>query len=117
MALKVYGYNKCGICRKAQKYLDSKGIPYQYIMIREIPPSIQELQTMLAQVGELKKIFNTSGQDYRALGIKDQLPDMSEQQALELLASNGNLIKRPFVLDGVKGTVGFKEETWDQLWG
>lgn len=117
MALKVYGYNKCSTCRKADKYLENKGVSYQSLAIRETPPSLDELKKMLGYVGDLKKLFNTSGQDYRALGIKDKLAKMSEQEALQLLASNGNLIKRPFALDGKQGTVGFKEDVWEELWG
>ena len=70
---------------------------------------------MLTLTGDIKKLFNTSGQDYRALGMKDKLSGMSEAQALDLLASNGNLIKRPFMISGENGAVGFKQEEWDRL--
>ena len=70
---------------------------------------------MLDHIGDLQKLFNTSGQDYRALGMKDKLPSMGTEEALELLASNGNLIKRPFLIDVDKGTTGFKESVWETL--
>ena len=115
MSLKIYEYKGCGTCRKALKYLDAKAVDYEKCPIRETPPTVDELKKMLkAYDGELKKLFNTSGQDYRKLGIKDKLPEMSEAEALDLLASNGNLIKRPFVLLEDGGLVGFKEEIWDQ---
>ena len=64
---------------------------------------------------EIRRLFNTSGQDYKALGMKDRLPEMSEEEALELLASRGNLVKRPFVLTEHGGTVGFKPVEWEAL--
>ncbi len=66
--------------------------------------------------GELKRLFNTSGMDYRALGLKDRLPGMSEEEALELLTSNGNLVKRPFALGNGKGLVGFRPKEWEATW-
>lgn len=111
--LKIYEYKNCGTCRNALKFLDAKKIPYQKIAIRETPPTKVELKKMLGYLnGELKKLFNTSGLDYKSLNIKDKLPKMTEEQALGLLASNGNLIKRPFVLSDKFGCVGFKEEQW-----
>jgi arsenate reductase len=76
---------------------------------------VDELREMLGYVGDLKKRFNTSGMDYRSLGMKDKLPSMSQEEALGLLASNGNLIKRPFLIDKGKGTTGFKEDVWEAL--
>ena len=69
---------------------------------------------LTAYDGELRKLFNTSGMDYRALGIKDQLPTMTDAQAIDLLASNGNLIKRPFVISKSLGLLGFKEDVWSK---
>ena len=112
--LKVYHYKGCDTCRKALKYLDAQGVNYTPIPIRETPPSKAELKRMLACYdGELKRLFNTSGQDYRALGIKDQIKTISVKDAIDLLAGNGNLIKRPFAIDGDKGIVGFKIDEWD----
>lgn len=114
--LKVYSYKKCSTCQKALKFLEKKKIDSQVIDITEIPPSVSELQTMLKNYdGELKKLFNTSGVAYRELNIKDKLPKMTEKQAIQLLSSNGRLVKRPFVLNGKKGVVGFKEPEWKTL--
>ena len=114
----IYGYNKCSTCRKAQKWLDGHGITYQLKAIRETPPSQAELKHMLAIYGgDVRKLFNTSGQDYRNLGYKDKLPSLAPEQALADLAANGNLIKRPFVLTNNGGLVGFKEDAWQQLFG
>lgn len=113
--MKVYSYKNCGTCKKALKYLDEKGIEYKEIAIRETPPSVAELKKVLKEVGELKKLFNTSGQDYRKMDIKSKLPDLSQDEALKLLASNGNLIKRPFVVSKDFLTTGFKQDVWDQV--
>ena len=111
--LKVYTYAKCDTCRKAVKFLRERGIEFQEIPIRETPPSLGGLESMLhAQGGEMRKLFNTSGGDYKALGLSAKLPELSEAEALNLLAGNGNLVKRPFVVgDGVH-LVGFKEDEW-----
>ena len=114
--MKVYTYSKCSTCRKAVKWLNEKGIEFDEIPIREKPPTKAELNVMLkAYDGELRRLFNTSGQDYRALGLKDKLPGMSESEAITLLAGNGNLIKRPFFLGEGVGLVGFKEADWEEV--
>ncbi|MAS97091.1 MAG: ArsC family transcriptional regulator [Verrucomicrobiales bacterium] len=114
--MKVYTYSKCSTCRKAVKWLSEKGIEFDEIPIREKPPTKAELKEMLkAYDGELRRLFNTSGQDYRALGLKDKLPGMSESEAITLLAGNGNLIKRPFLLGEGVGLVGFKEADWEEV--
>lgn len=102
--LKFYGYKGCDTCRKARKDLEAKGIPFLEFAIRETPPTLQELRAMLqACEGNIKKLFNTSGQDYRALQLGTKLPSMSEEEALTLLTSNGNLVKRPFLIDEANG--------------
>lgn len=112
--LTVYVYQKCSTCRDAMKWLDSRGISYEAKAIRETPPTAGELKTALdAAGGDLRKIFNTSGMDYRALELKDRLPTMGETEAFELMAGNGNLVKRPFVLGGGKVLVGFKKPAWE----
>ena len=112
--LTVYVYQKCSTCRDAMKWLDGRGISYEAKAIRETPPTAGELKTALdAAGGDLRKIFNTSGMDYRALGLKDRLPTMDETEAFELMAGNGNLVKRPFVLGGGKVLVGFKKPAWE----
>jgi arsenate reductase (glutaredoxin) len=111
--MKIHTYANCDTCRKAVKWLRANGLAFEEIPIRETPPSPDELQLMLACYdGDLRKLFNTSGQDYRALGIKDKLADLSPDEAISLLAGNGNLIKRPFLLNGDRSLVGFKEEEW-----
>lgn len=115
----VYTYANCDTCRRATKWLRAQGVAFVEKPIRETPPSGAELRAMLvAQGGEVRKLFNTSGADYRALGLGEKLPEMTEAAALTLLAGNGNLVKRPFLLraDGA-GWVGFNEETWTAALG
>jgi arsenate reductase len=111
--MKLYQYPNCGTCRKATKYLDQHGLKYESINIVEQPPTKTELEMMLASYGgEIRKLFNTSGVQYRELNMKENLPNMSNDQAIELLSGNGKLVKRPFLLNGDKGIVAFKEELW-----
>ncbi|MCB1141278.1 MAG: Spx/MgsR family RNA polymerase-binding regulatory protein [Leptospiraceae bacterium] len=117
MKYKVYEYKNCGTCRKALKYLDSKEISYEKVPIRETPPGMEELKKMLSFVKDSKKLFNTSGGDYKSLGLKDKLASMSLEEQLQLLTTNGNLVKRPFVLGKKFGLVGFKEEEWENQFG
>lgn len=114
--MKLYTYANCDTCRKALKWLREKGIDFTEIPIRDQPPSQAELGRMLkACGGDLRRLFNTSGLDYRSMGIKDRLPTMNEAEALALLAGNGNLIKRPFLIEGSRGLVGFKPEEWEKF--
>ena len=112
--MKLYQYPNCSTCRKAIKFLSEQGIEFTSINITENPPTKSELQIMLASYdGNLRKLFNTSGLQYRDLNMKELLPTMTDMQAIELLAQNGKLIKRPFLLDQNKnGIVGFKEADW-----
>lgn len=115
MKLKFYAYKNCDTCRKAIKYLDEKGVGYELIPIREQPPTKAELKTMLANHdGNIRKLFNTSGGDYKDLNLKEKLPNISKTDAIDLLSKNGNLIKRPFVIFGDRGLVGFKEKEWGE---
>ncbi|WP_374721113.1 arsenate reductase family protein [Peribacillus tepidiphilus] len=115
--LTFYWYPKCGTCQKAKKWLEAHQIQYNEIHIVENPPSKETLEDLYKKSGlELKKFFNTSGQKYRELGIKDRIKTVSETELLELLASDGMLIKRPIVTDGKKVTVGFKEEEFEKNW-
>ena len=117
MSLTIYQYPKCGTCRKALKWLDEKGIEYEPIHIVEQQPTQEQLKSLIDKSGlDIKKFFNTSGMKYRELGLKDKLKDMSDDEKIELLASDGMLIKRPIATDGDKVTVGFKEETFEQTW-
>ncbi|RJS56090.1 hypothetical protein CJ481_09345 [Bacillus subtilis] len=117
MSLTFYWYPKCGTCRKAKKWLEEHGKEINEIHIAEQPPSKEELKALYEKSGlELKKFFNTSGMKYRELNLKEKLYHMSEDQQLELLASDGMLIKRPLTTDGEKVTVGFKEDQFEENW-
>ncbi|MEC2076428.1 arsenate reductase family protein [Metabacillus fastidiosus] len=118
MSLKLYWYPKCGTCRNAKKWLENGQTDFEAVHIVEAPPSKEELKTLYENSGlELKKFLNTSGKKYRELGLKDKLKEMSEDEVLELLASDGMLIKRPLVAGNNKVTVGFKEEEFQEVWG
>ena len=109
----VYTYAKCSTCRNAVKWLTAEGVSFTEKPIRETPPSKAELKRMLAfQGGELRKLFNTSGGDYREMKLGEKLASMSTADAFELLSANGNLVKRPFLLSETVGLVGFKAEVW-----
>lgn len=111
--LKVYTYAKCGTCRKAVKFLKAHDVAFQEVPIRETPPTMAELKAMLAaRGGELRKLFNTSGLDYKAQGLSTKLPTLSENESLQLLAGNGNLVKRPFAIGKDVHLTGFDEEVW-----
>jgi arsenate reductase len=115
--LKFYGYDKCSTCRKAKKWLDANSIAYQTFDITKTPPPNRVLKRILKS-GDytLKDLFNRSGVQYRELKMKDKLPAMSESQAIDLLASNGRLCKRPIVFDVDRHTVGFKEDVFAAIW-
>ena len=113
--MKLYSYNKCGTCRKAKKLLDGKKISYDEIDITKTPPTKLILKKAIKTRG-LKKLFNTSGEQYRKLGIKDKIGTMTEAQALDLLAGNGRLIKRPIAVDGNRIIVGFNENEYKEVW-
>lgn len=114
MKVTIYEYAKCSTCRKALKFLDERGVAYEKKPIVDTPPSRRELEKMLAQVGELKKLFNTSGELYRELKVSEKLKTMTQDQALDLLAKHGKLVKRPFLLCGETGLVGFDEARWSE---
>jgi arsenate reductase len=111
--LKVYTYANCDTCRRAVKWLRAHALAFSEHPIRETPPTSAELRTMLAaQGGELRRLFNTSGRDYREQGLGEKLPALTEAEALALLGHNGNLVKRPFLLGPGTGLVGFNEAAW-----
>ena len=106
-------YPKCGTCRKAEKWLDEQGASYEKRMIKEENPTEAELRRWHAMSGlPLKKFFNTSGLQYKALNLKDKLPSMSEEEQFALLASDGMLVKRPLLVGEDFVLVGFKEAEW-----
>ena len=118
--MKIYEYKKCSTCVKAVQFLEKKGVAFERVEIVEQPPTVAELKQMLAYLvadgGSLKNLFNTSGQQYRELGVAEKFKDgMTEAEALKLLSQNGKLIKRPFLLTGKTGTVGFKEDLWKKI--
>jgi arsenate reductase len=109
----IYTYSNCSTCRDAIKWLRAHGMAFVEKPIRETPPAVAELKRMLGyQNGKVRRLFNTSGQDYRALGLSDKLSAMTEAEALALLAGNGRLVKRPFVLGDTFGLVGFDQADW-----
>lgn len=108
-------YPKCSTCQKAKKWLDENKIAYTERHIVEANPSAEELKTWYERSGlPLKKFFNTSGMLYKEMKLKDKLPEMSEEEQIKLLATNGMLVKRPLVVDGDKVLVGFKEVEWKE---
>ena len=112
--LTVYAYAGCGTCRKAIARLKAGKTPFREVPIREQPPSAAELKRVLAAVGgDLRRLFNTSGQDYRAMGMAKRLPGLDQTAALALLVANGNLCKRPIVLGPGVALVGFQPAEWD----
>ncbi|KZN99490.1 arsenate reductase family protein [Pseudobacillus badius] len=117
MSLTFYWYPKCGTCRNAKKWLEEHNVAFQEIHIVEQPPSKEELRELYQKSGlELKKFFNTSGKKYRELGLKDKIGTASDEELLELLASDGMLIKRPLTTNGENVTVGFKEDEFEKQW-
>lgn len=106
-------YPKCSTCRKAEKWLDENNIEYTKRDIAEDNPSYDELKEWHSVSGlPLKRFFNTSGVLYREMKLKDRLPEMSEEDQLSLLATDGMLVKRPLLVDGDCVLVGFKEAEW-----
>ncbi|MFD1358752.1 arsenate reductase family protein [Fictibacillus halophilus] len=117
MLLTVYEYPKCSTCQKAKKWLKENEVAFQPVHIVDNPPSKEELKDLVQKSGlEIKKFFNTSGMKYRELGMKEKMKTASDDELLELLASDGMLIKRPIATDGKNVTVGFKEEQYENTW-
>ena len=115
--MKFYGYKKCGTSRKGEKFFTENNIAYEFIDITLNPPSRDELAEIITKTGKpIKKFFNTSGVVYRSEKIKDKLPALSEDEQIDLLASNGKLLKRPIVTDVTKATVAFNEEEFKAIW-
>ena len=108
-------YPPCSTCKKAKKWLDDHGISYEDRHIKEANPSYEELKAWYALSGlPLKKFFNTSGLLYKSLNLKEKLPTMTEEEQLQLLATDGMLVKRPLVVFGDVVLTGFKEAEWTQ---
>ena len=109
-------YPKCSTCQKAKKWLDEHGVAYDFRDIKEENPTENELREWHARSGlPLKRFFNTSGLQYKALRLKDRLPDMSEDEQFALLASDGMLVKRPLLIADKGVLVGFREAEYRQM--
>lgn len=109
----IYVYGKCSTCQKALSFLNGRKISFIRKEITETPPSVAELQTMLDyHNGNLKKLFNTSGQLYREMNLTEKLNTISLNEALTLLSQHGMLVKRPFLLGEGWGLTGFNESEW-----
>lgn len=108
-------YPKCTTCQKAKAYLDANGISYEFRDIKLENPTLEELTTWWKASGlPLKKFFNTSGLQYKALNLKDKLPAMSEEEQLALLATDGMLVKRPILVGDGFVLTGFRQAEWDE---
>ena len=106
-------YPTCSTCKKAQRFLDEAGLPYETRNIKLDPPNAEELHTWWKESGlPLKRFFNTSGLQYKALHLKEKLPEMQEEEQLTLLATDGMLVKRPILVLDSGVLIGFREETW-----
>ena len=106
-------YPKCSTCKKAKKHLEDLGVQFEDRNIVEENPTAEELRTWIGRSGyPVKKFFNTSGMKYRELGLKDKLPQMSDEEKIELLSTDGMLVKRPILIDGDRILVGFREKEW-----
>ncbi|MCB0359437.1 MAG: arsenate reductase family protein [Bdellovibrionales bacterium] len=111
--MKLYVHPRCTTCKKALAFLEKQKISVEPIDITVTPPNKRELKQMLgAYGGDIRRLFNTSGMQYREFGLKDRLDTMSEAEALELLRQNGMLVRRPFLLLESGGLVGFREPEW-----
>lgn len=114
--MKVYCYPKCTTCQRAIKWLDSKSIEYELINIKENNPDKETLRTLWQKSGlELKKFFNTSGILYREMELSKKLPAMNDEEKLDLLATDGMLVKRPIFITENAVLVGFKESEWEKV--
>lgn len=108
-------YPRCSTCKKAQKWLDERDIGYVWRDIKEERPNEEELRRWQQASGlPLKKFFNTSGQLYRQLGLREKLPHMAEEEQLKLLASDGMLVKRPLFVGEGFVLIGFREGQWEE---
>lgn len=109
-------YSKCSTCKKAQKWLDANEVKYAVRDIVTENPTAEELKEWIALSGlPIKRFFNTSGLVYRDMKLKDKLGDMTEDEQIDLLATNGMLVKRPLIVGKEVALPGFKEATWSEL--
>ncbi len=113
--LKFICYPKCTTCQKAKKWLDDNKIEYELRDIKQANPTLEELTEWYKKSGlPLKKFFNTSGLLYKSMDLKNKLPDMTEDEMLQLLSTDGMLVKRPILVGNDFVLVGFKEVEWNE---
>jgi arsenate reductase len=113
---KIYEYPKCTTCKRALKFLKDNNIEFTDINLVEKTPTQKELSSIYKKSGlPIKKLLNTSGKKYKELNLKDKINEMTEEEILKLLSSDGMLIKRPIITDGKKVLIGFKEDEWSSL--
>ncbi len=118
MSVLFLEYPKCSTCQRAKKWLDEHKVEYEDRHIKEKNPGKEELKVWYERSGQpLKKFFNTSGMVYRSLGLKDKLAGMSEEEQLQLLATDGMLVKRPLLVMEDRVLIGFKEKEWEEALG
>lgn len=109
-------YPKCSTCQKAKKWLDDNGVKYDDRHIKDNNPTFDELKEWYEKSGlPLKKFFNTSGMLYKSMQLKDKLPEMSEDEQLQLLATDGMLVKRPLLIGNDFVLCGFREKEWQEI--
>ncbi|OSP17022.1 arsenate reductase family protein [Staphylococcus agnetis] len=115
--IKFYQYPNCTTCKKAAKFLSEQGVSFEPIDIVQLTPTKDEFKDIVDRSCiEIKKLFNTHGAKYRELNLKDKLDTLSDDEKLELLASDGMLVKRPLAILGDKVTVGFNEQVYRETW-
>ncbi len=111
-------YPKCGTCQKAEKWLKSKGIDYLYRPIQEQNPTKTELTDWISNTKlPVTKLFNTSGLLYKEQNMKDKVKTLSQNELIDILSSNGLMVKRPIMLLGERVLIGFKQDEWEKIFG
>jgi arsenate reductase len=114
--MKILEYPKCTTCKKALKYLNDHNIKYEDINIKENNPNSKELKEYIKKSNkDINKFFNTSGLKYKELNLKDKLKTMTDEEKIELLSTDGMLVKRPLLINNDIVLVGFKEEEWEKI--
>ena len=114
---KFYCYSRCSTCKKAQNWLDEHQVQYDKQDLVAQPPTKEELLAIFAKSERpIQYFFNTSGQDYRKMNLKEKVPSMTKEEAATLMAQNGKLIKRPLMVDETNVTCGFKEDIYQTTW-
>jgi len=109
-------YPQWGACQKAKKWLEANKIEYEYRHIAKQNPTAEELQEWIPQSGlPIKKFFNTSGKIYKEMGLKDKIPQMTDEEIIELLSTDGMLVKRPLLIGDNKVLVGFNAAVWESI--